>query len=362
MSRDKKMQKPPQSVRNLHHAGFTIIELMIAIALGLLILSALVVVFANTSAARNEIDRLNRQIENGRYATELLRDDLQLAGFFGEVNMAAVALLAPLPAALPDVCATTLIERTNGGTEIGMLGLHVQGINDFDSSLMTDLDSCPVIKALVKTGTDVLVVRRAKTCNAGTVGCDLLENNKPFLQVPLCNTPPTVSASTFTTHALGLGSETTEHVHKLKDCVTDAPKRPYVTYIYFVDNNNILNRAQLQDYTAGAWAVTDVTPLVDGIENMQLQYGVDTVNPIASPRDGNPDVYAAAPASVTEWSDVVSVQVNLLARNLDPSPNYTDTKTYPAVGVAAAFNDGFRRRVYSTLVRIQNVSAKREIP
>mgnify|MGYP000505809460 CR=1 FL=1 len=68
--------------------------------------------------------------------------------------------------------------------------------------------------------------------------------------------------------------------------------------------------------------MTNITPLVDGIENLQIDYGVDTNS------DGNADSYAADPASVTNWSNVVSVQIHLLARNTETSLGYTDTKTY----------------------------------
>ena len=69
--------------------GLSLIELMVSVTLGLLILSGVLVVFVNTSAARNEVERTSRQIENGRYASELLTEDLRLAGFYGELNVAS---------------------------------------------------------------------------------------------------------------------------------------------------------------------------------------------------------------------------------------------------------------------------------
>jgi type IV pilus assembly protein PilW len=63
-------------------SGVSLIELMVSVTLGLLILSGVLIVFVNASAARNEVERTSRQIENGRYASELLSEDLRLAGFF----------------------------------------------------------------------------------------------------------------------------------------------------------------------------------------------------------------------------------------------------------------------------------------
>jgi type IV pilus assembly protein PilW len=61
-------------------AGLSLVELMVSVTLGLMILSGVLVVFVNTSAARNEVERTTRQIENGRYASELLSEDFSSPG------------------------------------------------------------------------------------------------------------------------------------------------------------------------------------------------------------------------------------------------------------------------------------------
>jgi type IV pilus assembly protein PilW len=76
---------------------------------------------------------------------------------------------------------------------------------------------------------------------------------------------------------------------------------------------------------------TVITPVVDGIENLQFGYGLDSSSPTP---DGTPDVYtdvppasvdrAASGAYVNNWRDVMSVRVYLLARNLDPTGGYVD--------------------------------------
>ena len=71
--------------------GISLIELMVSITLGLLVLSGVLTAFFNQSAARNEVERTSRQIENGRYAVDLISTDLRLAGFFGEFNAGVVA-------------------------------------------------------------------------------------------------------------------------------------------------------------------------------------------------------------------------------------------------------------------------------
>jgi type IV pilus assembly protein PilW len=324
-------------------SGFTLIELMIAIALGLLILAGMATIFANTNATRNEVDRMSRQIENGRYATELLRDDLRHAGYYGELDATAVAL----PGSLPDACSTTL------ATWAGALRIHVQGVNNYTSG---DLSCLP---ADVKPGTDVIVVRRVNAtpeCLVAVAGCAAAVVGVPYLQIPLCSTETT-------THTLDIKAAANFNVHKRKDCTTAAALRKFALRIYYISTNNgsgqnvpTLMRA---DFTGGGFVIS---PQVEGIEDMQVRYGVDTDN------DGDPDSYAnaAGVASVANWSNVVTVEVGLLARNIDPSPNFTDTKTYKLLDVnLAAFTGAdasYRRHVYTTLVRLQNPSGRRDTP
>ena len=59
--------------------GFSLIELMVAIAIGLILVAGLAMLFANSSQTGNEIDKSIRQIENGRYAAELLSEDISVA-------------------------------------------------------------------------------------------------------------------------------------------------------------------------------------------------------------------------------------------------------------------------------------------
>src|SRR5688572_24963346 len=89
-------------------AGFTLIELMIAITISLIVLAALTAMFVTSSRARDEITRANQQIENGRYALQVLSDDLRLAGYYS----GHVVLGEATPGAIPDACFTAMPNAT----------------------------------------------------------------------------------------------------------------------------------------------------------------------------------------------------------------------------------------------------------
>lgn len=339
-------------------AGLSLIELMVAVALGLIILAGLITVFVNSSAARNEIERTSRQIENGRYALEILSDDLRLAGFFGEMNPAVAneTLGVGVPGALPDPCSTTVAEWGPA------LYLHVQGYHN-GSGLPLTCTAATNIKtnAVATTNPDIVVVRRVRACAAGVAGCEAVDPDKPYLQVSLCATESPV-----TPYVLDLGAAS---ALKLKDCGTDAARRQYLVNIYYISTDNeagssvpTLKRLEfMADGTIGR------TALVEGIEQLNVEYGIDT------DLDGLPDAYTADPtnypagcspcASVTNWRNVMTARVFVLARNIEASPGYTDTKTYNLGSVTVGpFNDGYRRHVYASLVRLVNPAGRRDTP
>jgi hypothetical protein len=107
------------------------------------------------------------------------------------------------------------------------------------------------------------------------------------------------------------------------NCTTAAGLRRYVVNTYFLssDNGSGIAVPTLKRLEFNGATFTE-TPLVEGIERIQFEYGVDT--------DGNgaPDVYKASPATPAEWNNVVTVKVYALRGPSSPLPATTDTKTY----------------------------------
>jgi type IV pilus assembly protein PilW len=342
-------------------AGVSLVELMIAVTLGLLILAALASVFASSSAARNEIERASRQIENGRFAMELLADDMRLAGFFGELP---VGFMSP-PPVLPDPCSVDPAVWRDA------IPVHVQG---YDNAV--DLPGCLPL-ANLRPGTDVVVIRRAATCEAGAAGCDIAVNNQPYIQVSRCATETAVPdiRDSFVVGPYGAAVFN----KSLKNCATIAGVRRYMTRVYYISNDNgrgeNIPTLRRLDFNGAAF---EDTPLVEGIEELNIEYGIDW-SPNGVP-DGRPDAYNTNPTLFTEagctscgdvvakWRHVMTARIHLLARNLEPSPDYTDNKTYilgrDQAGSEVSVSPGgqFRRHAYTGLVRMVNAAQRRETP
>ncbi|HUP29609.1 MAG TPA: PilW family protein [Usitatibacter sp.] len=329
--------------------GLSLVELMIAMVLGLVVLAALVSVFANTSASRAELERTSRQVENGRYAMELLGEELRHAGFYGEANVSAV----PLPGVMPDPCSTDPVVWKSA------MPLHVVA---YDNGAA--LPAC--FTGTVKANTDVLLVRRLAACEAGSGDCPAAVAGDYYAQIAKCAAETPITPIVF-----DVQGSAAFNLH-MKNCTAAAGLRKYLVRFYYIgtDNGSGQNIPTLRRLEMGAGGRFIDTPLVEGIDQMNLEYGLD------SDEDGVPDVYTADPpnyvcgicTNIRNWSNVVSVRVNLLARNLEASPGYTDTKTYTigrdAAGAEITVSpaDAFRRHAYTGLIRVVNAGERRDLP
>lgn len=341
--------------------GLTLIEFMVSITIGLLMVAAIAALIASQSGNRAEVDRAGRMIENGRYAIRAMADDIQLAGYWGELN--GVPTTAALTA-LPDPCSLALAD-IEAATQ-----LHIQG---FDAPASGAVPSC--VKEQLP-GTDILVIRHADPDTSaletgGLPDLGKLVEGQPYLQTGL-NTAGTAFAST-----MHLGADATTNATnfplKRKDKVTTATVRRVLVHIYYVskcsvqvsgsctagDNGNPIPTLKMIELAAesGAAAWSDPVTIAEGIDTLQIDYGLDTDS------DGAPDSDVDGSALThLNMGDVMALRIHLVARSLEKSPDYTDDKTYD-MGTSPAFgpkNDAYKRHAFVQSVRLVNPSGRRQ--
>lgn len=334
--------------------GFTLVELMVAMALGLLLLAALIALVISTTTSRSELDKTSRQIENGRYALQVLTDDIKSAGFVGSTGVQSWNRVAPVP------CASAVSDLAYDASGAGQLPLAVQ---------LLDTSAPPSCLDHYKSGTEALLITRASSQIATTKA-----GAETYVQVSACASDPAP-------FAVDTGGGSFPLLQK--DCATAAPLRKVIQRIYYISTCNDCNTdsiptLKVAEYVNGAM---QTAALADGIENLQFDMGIDMDN------DGAPDCYVSnpdaplsaqidvavcpKPAGGYDWTkrdtnrqNVVTVRVNLLARNTEPSAGWKDDRTYN-LGLATTVepsNDAYKRHAYSGLARIINVSALRELP
>lgn len=341
----------PNHDRRYGH-GFSLVEMMVAMTIGLALLTVLALLFANSSRAQKEITMSAQQVENGRYALELLSDNLRHAGYYGYY------FSLPAASALVDPCSLTQADLRSG------IALPIQGYDSPTSSPLSCLDDANHVP-----GTDVVVIRRASTV---VTASGSLTGNLFYVQA-------TASPNLATNPVVAIGSSASFNltVRNGSGGNVAAPIRQLETHIYFVSpcsnptgsSNTVcistddggrpiptLKRMELTVDSGGATAMVTY-PLVEGIENFQVEYGVDSDN------DGAPNgAFLSVPAVVTDWQNVMAARVYVLARNTEMTAGYTDNKTYALGGTTVTPGGQFKRHLYSSVIRVKNQSERREVP
>lgn len=184
--------------------GFTMIELMIGMVLGLLMMVALSELFVNITRTNSEMAKTNAQIENGRFAIQLLEGDIAHGGFWGGYVPKFDDLTIPAsgydgatmaPSAVPDPCLA--YASWDVAYKNNLLTIPVQSYESAPAA-------CAAAVANQKVGTDVLVVRHVATCLPGVGNCEVDTAGKLYFQAPQCEDEISapVQAATATTVTL----------------------------------------------------------------------------------------------------------------------------------------------------------------
>lgn len=347
--------------------GVSLVELMVALVIGLLVVAAVTSLTISTSRTNTELSRLSRQVENGRYALQLLNDELRHAGFYGRLHDLGVR-----PSSLPDPCSVAQTDLESGIT------MPVQAhTSDTGLTCLDDVDHLD--------NTEILVIRRAATeptigfndvptdssgsaCDITALNADdMLTQGHIYIQPQpkrfIVGVAPELDV--LTTFSL----MERDQANGRSDCPT--PIHRSRTDIYYLSptttpssacpgtmtgsTENVPTLMRLRHDLTGSWCSE---PLVEGIQNLQYDFGIDNNG------DGVTDQSVRIPADTAEWSNVVTVRINLLARNHESSVGFTDEKTYSmsqdGTLVLGPFGDDVRRRLFIGLVRLTNPAGRRE--
>lgn len=311
-------------------AGFTLIEMMIAITIGLGILAGLVGVLATSSSNSRSNDRTSELMTNGRYALNSMKQELREAGFLGYTYNK--------PDSLAAIAVTGCEDGATAAAFISNVRQGVWGVDDTDPNPNPFSGSCIPV-ASYSAGNDILVVRRLDPIPAPP---DAAKPNEVYFQssygvgqVFQGVVPAAVTGTPLATFKLKV------YVYYISPFTVSATETPLVPALFRMSLDS--SGAMVRELVAS------------GIERMQVQYGANT------PTTQYQNKLAGAssdPSAITGWEDVNSVRIWLLARNTIAEPGYTNTTTY-SMGNAPDYMpaDNFRRQLFTTVVQLRNWKA-----
>lgn len=319
-----------------HDRGFTLVELMVSLVLGLILTGGVVALFIQSRQSFAIDENVARMQDHARFAMSELARDIRMASYVTEPLVPGGVLLdaTTLPAsggcgpgtddwafrltdADGDMDTVTGLDNASAGTAAGA----------FSCIVASDVWSRTVGGATFNS--DVIAIKRA----GGAIVPDTsLEQGRYYIEsngtIALLFREPT---------AVVVGGPADHWEY-----------RPRIYYLRNYGNTVGDGIPTLCRKVLSGAAMVDEC-IAQGIEDLQFEYGIDP------DEDGSANTYMAAPTP-EQLQEVVSVRITLLARTAQADNAYQDDRTY-AIGNSGAYapNDRFHRRVYSETVTIHNL-------
>lgn len=339
--------------------GLTLIELMIAMMLGVFLMVGILKIFSSSKQAYKLQENLSRLQENGRFAMDFITKDVRMAGYTG----CSKALPATVP--INTITEQTKTNGVDGGNNLPDT-LNFQYAKSCSGQLTTKMSS-PAVNSNIQIGANNCGIKANSTLLIGDcAGSDV------FSAASVTNTTDSNSKTT--------ASTVTNATALTKTYDVDAELFTFQSVTYNIQTGASGLPALFRIDSSGT------NELVEGIENLQILYGVDEGTITAGAVDKTkvdyiPNYYVTAaqvPALINNangWTRVVSVRISLVAVSPDnglidaPQPyafngttitppdicfNNGITTPLPCTAPAKQMQDLRLRRVFSTTIAIRN--------
>lgn len=337
--------------------GLTLIEIMVALVIGSFLMLGAMGLFISNKRIYTEQDAMGRLQENARFAINLLVADLRTAGYLGCSDDAS-ALNNSLPGS---AAATSLFNFDNPieGSENGggwLPGASTDPVGSSDAITIRYVKPIP---------TDEVVLSANMADGAASTAIPLTcATNCPthFAATEAVAISDCASTDIFTITGVTANSLAHTGTALAKGYTTTAQMSRYVANRYYIaagsNGPSLFRRTYAQD-KSDIDSDSNTTEfllqnqeLIEGVENMQIMYGVDS----NADQIADSFVNATGVAGAGGWGNIVSVKIALLLRTLNSDVNNeVDTNTYDLLGtIINPTDDQRRRRVYHTTVQIRN--------
>lgn len=314
---------PESHMTRKRQSGLSLIELMIAMTIGLFLIGGAMLIFVTSSDARRTNDDIARMQENIRFAMETIEPDVRMAGLWGLTSITGIldgyaGSANELDAIGGDCADRWYIDLT----------APLEGFNDNNPYSATCLPGSEHM-----AGTDMLVVRHASTevATALANGVIYIRTDATRGEVFEGSTPPT--------GPFAAGAED----HRL--LVHAYYVRPYTFAVG--DGIPSLRRLILTDDGAGNTIIDD-EEIVPGVEDFQIQFGIDDTG------DGSINRYVNPETAGLITDDIRAVRIWLMARSTRAESEFTNNATYEYASKSVQPNDRFRRLLTSTTITLRN--------
>ncbi|HEX6929919.1 MAG TPA: PilW family protein [Gammaproteobacteria bacterium] len=322
-------------------AGMTLVELMIAMVIGLVLIGASASVYIANKDTYRTSETVARMQENGRIALHVIVDDLRMAGFMGNnTNPVLVENRSGSPAPLAALSGTSGTQDCADRWYIDTTSMLLVGNNQTPALNGVPFSTTCLLNKGYQATTDVIALKRAATgdildINVGNhVNWTLIRSDLMRGAFFLGGTPLPA----------GLTANTTN--------------RRWLAHVYFIAPDNSSEIPELRRLTLGSGPNLYNRELVPGVQDLQIHYGIDTDG------NGSPDSFvepgnegAAAIVAARIWLLMRSETREFSHNDSLNTYNYANKSYTPGdgSGIETADNpEQFRRLLLSATVMLRN--------
>jgi len=317
--------------------GFSMVELLVAMVVGLIIVSGAFSLHSTSRKAQIKSEVQMDMVADARFAIEMIAYDLRHAGMWGGTNKDGLIDCK----STDDACTATSSGDTPPSAmandcAVGWyynLSLPVFATNNDNPYEATCI---PASEGYVDN-TDVLEIRYANS-NVPTA----LLANQAYVRSNFINgrifigtTAPVIEA--YDSDPLTLNHELHAYTYYISDHTdTEDDGIPSLRRV------SLVNSPTLQTQT-----------LISGVVDLQVQFGLDADGDMEIDRYVDPDDVAS-----DQWSDVYAVKIWLLMRSDEQQEGIDTTKSFSIAGAAAADfggQDDYRYFLVTSVVDLRNL-------
>ena len=384
------LNRTAQATRPARTGGFSLIELMVALVLGLIVTGAVISTFISVHSASNDTAGIAELADNGRIALDILQQTVRSAGYMA-CNSTLRQLVSPglSPTPLTGDFTEALSGYEASGSAPGS-ALTLQALPPGDSS-QGDWDSTPELGGAL----DSSVISEGNMSNALPIkGSDVIAVHTTYSQIAPVYTTADSGANTVSVQSTtglaagqlavisncansvvdeiqGVSGSSVSFVQSLGETFAPGAQIGVVdTFVFYIGKGTDGDGALYSYSLAGNPTFTNPpAEIAPDIENMQILYGVDTTGSLAATEyvtadqlsnavASNPNCAPIAGTGGVEFNCVVSVKIALLvASPLYAIPKPTTARTYNLLGtLVTAPIDTRLRQVFETTISLRNTT------
>jgi type IV pilus assembly protein PilW len=324
------------TMREHKQSGFSLVELMVGMVLGLMLIAGAVSIYLASKRSYVEVEQVAALTESARFSEQLLGDSLRHAGFFGQVSPNRIE---------PDSNLTAVAGDCTGLAGAHNLNQFIYAVTATSASVLGCIDDA-------MPNTDVLVIKRVASQPYSDGPRDSFDPNDPTQGDGVIDTPSGLDnqkSYVLTNNITGRMFDGDDTVPTM--AVPGGTAWEYQYEVFYIRDDAVpyLSRKILRINTSGTAMELVTEDIAEGVEDLRVTLGYDSNN------DGEVDTFKT-PTTLSNWSDVQSVEVTMLTRSATRDVQYTDTKVYQlGGGTVGPKNDNYRRLISYASVSLRNL-------